>query len=198
MKKALVVLFLLIGTANAKPMPGLNDYGELISPNKFSTHCIVNDPGISGGATATVYSNGQVSCERIQHLYTEVYRLARDFLSAKKYDLSRSAPAKQLTLRILTLAELNNPENFSQTDKRCMYNSNCASGAYFGRTFYADTSYNINAYVVYSSVGGKYSFISTLKHELMHAILYRYQWNILLGNEEHVLIDNFLEWKRSR
>ena len=197
MKKLLLALLLLPGLAYAKPIVGLNDYGELLSSDKFSTHCIIDDPGITGNPTINAYSHGQVDCKQIQKLYSDTYTHARDFLSSVyKFDFTKSAKIKTLSLRILTLAELNNPDNFSQTDKLCMYNAHCNSGAFFGRTFFADTSSNINVYVVHSSVSGKYSFVSTLKHELMHAILYRYRWNYLNDDDEHALIDKFLAWKK--
>jgi len=196
-KIATLILFLQFGAAYAKPIAGLNDYGVLLSPSKFSNHCIITDPGLSGSSTIDVYSHGQVDCNTVQKLYSDTYTHAREFLSSVyNYNLNSPAAAKTLVLRILTQAELNNPDNFSQTDKKCMYNR-CDSGVYYGRTFYAETSSNINVYVVYNSLTGKYSFVSTLKHELMHAILYRYRWTYLLGNnEEHALIDKFLAWKR--
>ena len=157
---------------------------------------------MSGSNTIDAYSSGQVDCGTLQELYTEAYTQARVYLSTvQKYDFSQHAPAKTLHLRILTLADLNNPDNFSETDSQCMYNIRCASGAYFGRTFTSPASSNINVYVVYpetKSIKWKFSFPSTIKHELMHAILYRYQWNILLGDKEHALVDKFLEWGKSR
>lgn len=198
MKKSLLALFLVASTAHAKPIAGLNDYGVLLTPGRFSTHCVVNDPGISGSPTINAYSNGQVDCNTMQGLYADVYTQVREYLFAHNYDLTQPAITKTLSLRIITLAELNDPDNFSQTDAKCMYNDKCASGAYFGRTFYSDSSSNINVYVVYSSAGGRYSFVSTLKHELMHAILYRYRWNLILKNNEHALIYRFLAWKRNR
>jgi hypothetical protein len=41
-----------------------------------------------------------------------------------------------MSIRIVSLAELNDPDNFSQTDKRCMRNPNCLSGPYWGRSFF--------------------------------------------------------------
>jgi len=196
-KKNVLALLLLSSIGHAKPTPGLNDYGVLLSPGRFTTHCVINDPGVSGSSTANAYTNGQISCSELQHLYTEIYTQAREYLTTRyKYDFNSPAPTKSLSLRILTLAELNNPDNFSQTNPKCMYNVKCDTGAYFGRTFYADTSSNINVYVVHNALTGKYSFVSTLKHELMHAILYRYRWNYLLGeSKEHALIDKFLVWR---
>lgn len=200
MKKALLALFLLGSTAHAKPVPGLYDYGELLSPDKFSEHCVISDPGISGSAKIDAYTHGQVSCDKLQALYGDIYVQAHAYLDSLHYSFSSKAPSYTIHLRVLTLAELNDPDNFAETNRHCMYNAKCRTGAYFGRTFYSPASSNINVYVVYpeTQVDWKFSFVSSIKHELMHAILYRYRWNILLGNEEHTLIDNFLEWKRSR
>lgn len=199
MKKCILALFLLGATANAKPVPGLNDYGELLSSDKFSEHCIISDPGISGSDITDVYTNGQVSCAAIQKLYSDTYIHARMFFTELKYDFEQPTPVKTINLRILTLAQLNNPDNFSGTDSKCMSNPWCYSGAFYGRTFYSPDSSNINVYVVYprTRVDWKFSFASTLKHELLHAILYRYQWNLLLGEEEHKLINRFLEWEKT-
>lgn len=200
MKKVVLALILLASTANAKPVPGLYDYGELLSTDKFSQHCAIFDPGISGSSTIDAYTHGQISCDKLQTLYTDVYAQVRAYLDFAHYTLSSKAPIYTVHLRILTLAELNDPNNFAETDQRCMYNAKCRTGAYFGRTFYSPASSNINIYVVYpeTQVDWKYSFVSSIKHELMHAILYRYRWSIVLGGEEHALIDKFLKWKRSR
>lgn len=188
MKKLILVLVLLPCIVYGKPIIGLNDYGELLSPKKFSVHCKIEDPGISGYAVIDVYSNGQIECKTLQKNYFLTYVHMHDFLIFNKYDFTPSVSPKILTLRIVTLAELNNPNNFSQTDKRCMYNIRCESGAFFGRTFYSITSSNINIYVVYheENIHWRYSFASSMDHELMHAILYRYQWShFLSGDAEH-------------
>lgn len=199
MKKIILIFLLLLNTGFSGPMQ-INDYGNLLSPDKFTTHCTIYDPGISGSITIEAYSNGQISCVKLQELYSEIYIHANVFLGAQKYDTAKRGQSKTLVLRILTLAELNDPKNFSQTDKQCMHNIRCDSGAYFGRTFYSDASSNINVYVVYpESVppSWKYSFTSNIKHELMHVILYRYQWTYFLSRDtEHALIDKFLVWDR--
>jgi len=196
-RKAVLALFLLASTAEAKSVPGINDYGQLLAPEKYSDYCIIKDPGVSGSITIDAYTHGQVTCDKLQSIYSDAYVQIRAYLTSLNYDFSLPAPRKTLHLRILTLAELNEPDNFSQTDRRCMYDVKCSSGAFFGRTFYSEQSSNINIYVVYlqSPVAWKFSFTSTIRHELMHAILYRYRWNIFLKNE-HELINNFLEWKR--
>lgn len=192
MKKTILALLLLSTTVYAE---GLNDYGELLNSAKFSTHCVVSDPGISGSKKIDVYSNGQISCIDIQTLYSEAYNQIYNFFSLAGFDFTKNNDPKSLNLRIVTLADLNNPTNFSMTDKRCMFDAGCESGAYFGRTFYSNASSNINTYIVYSTIKGKYSFKSTLKHELVHDILYRYRWNRSMDEAtEHKLIDRFILW----
>jgi len=203
MKYIILVFILLSNIATAKSIVYQDDHGRLLLPNKFSTSCIINDPGISGSSIINAYSNGQVNCSEIQELYSDIYTHAREYLTVvRKYDFTKVLPSNTLSLRILTLAELNNPDNFSQTDDKCMYNAMCNSGAYFGRIFYPESSSNINVYVVYHSgkvPNSRYSFISNIKHELMHAILYRYRWNYILSDsEEHALIDDFLRWNKKK
>lgn len=205
MKRVVLALFLLACTTRAnagEQDPVVHDYGKLRDAAMFSTHCVLTDPGISGSPTVDAYSHGQVDCPTLQKLYNTAYMDAREYLTkVRKYDFTHNAPVKTLRLRVLTLAEINNPANFAPTDSQCMY-SECDSGAYFGMTFYAPYSSNINVYVAYpkrSHVDWKHSFESNIKHELMHAILYRYQWNYLFRpSEEHALINRFLEWSRNR
>ncbi len=200
MKKAIILFILLL--SNKTNANELNDYGNLLAYNKFSEHCNVTDIGLSGGPTIQIYAHGQVGCDKLQKLYTDTYAHIYKFLGFNNYDLTQTIGPKNIVLHILTLAELNNPENFSQTDKRCMYDIKCDSGAFFGRTFYSDHSSNINVYVVYPEQhppSWKYSFESSIKHELMHVILYRYRLNRFMSdNSEHKLIDKFLIWDKSR
>lgn len=198
-KKWILVLFLLPNIVWAKSV-GLSDYGKLLSKDKFSTHCLISDPGISGSDIVSAYSNGQITCGELQKLYSVTYFDMQNFLIFKKHDFTKAPISRTLVLRVLTLAELNDPDNFSQTDSRCMYNIKCESGAFFGRTFYSDASSNINVYVTYPKQrpsSWKYSFVSSIKHELMHVILYRYGWNYPLNSKaEHALIDEFLLWRK--
>lgn len=201
MKKTILALFLLVSTVHAKPINGLHDYGELLSDSKFSTHCEINDPGISGNRTVDVYANGQISCASFQDAFIKTYSQILKYLSQLNYDLKSPAMIKTLKIRVLNLSQMNDPNNFAETDAKCMYNSKCETGAYYGRSFFADSSSNINVYVVYprTNVDWKFSFSSTLKHELMHVILYRHHWNYMLfGDAEHKLIDRYLEWSRNR
>lgn len=201
-KRTVLALFLLLGTAQAKQKPGLNDYGTFLGPNKFKAHCVISDPGISGKPTVDVYTHGQIDCQRLQKFVNQAYIDSRNFLEHEGYVFFNNARVRNLTIRLLTLAELNNPENFSNTDKACMRDVDCESGAYFGRTFYEDGSYNINVYIAYKQLSGryaKYSFLPTFKHELMHVILYRYKWHYSMDEkDEHALINRFLSWKNNK
>lgn len=198
----LFVLLLVIAAsvpAAAKPMPGLNDYGNLIDPAKFSSHCPLADPGISGSATTLAYTRGEVSCTDLQALYDATYRDAKEFLSTEMhYNISNKPSPKKLVLRVLRLDELNNPDNFSGTDRRCMFNPRCSSGGYYGRTFWADDTTNINSYVVFSRLKGihkPYDFESSVRHELMHVLLRVQLLSLVLDDtEEHTLIARFLHW----
>ncbi len=194
MKRSLLALLLLTSVAHAEP----GDHGTFFDSSKFETHCVINDPGVSGSSTTDVYTHGQIACNKIQELYDEAYVGSRNFLEHAGYVFPASMRTRNVTVRILTLAELNNPDNFSNTDKACMRSFDCDSGAYFGRTFYEDSSYNINVYIAYKQLTGKYikySFVSTLRHEVMHAILYRYRWHYSMDDkDEHILIDKFLIW----
>lgn len=186
--RILLILMLLSNTLLARPVVGLNDYGELLDHGKFSVNCVYNIENLN------VYSNNQLSCIDIQKIYIETYSKVNNYLSLLKYDLKEKKKYK-INIRIVSLEQLNNINNFSKTDKRCMYNIKCDSGAFLGRTFYSELSDNINIYVVYGNFGvyKQYSFERIFKHELLHAMIFKYGLNNKLSDkQEHKIINNFL------
>jgi hypothetical protein len=193
MKKLLLLLLFICNSVYGQSLPRTksNDYGKLKSDTYFISRCLIEDQRISN-KVVYVYTHEQVSCGAIKKLYFSSYTHIYHYLTKiKKYNLT-SFINKPVIFRIITLAELNNPNNFAQTDAQCMYNMDCLSGAYFGRTFFGGP--DINIYVVYSNVAGPFSFISSFKHELFHLIMYDYYPNIAYS-EEHKLIADFLSRK---
>lgn len=193
---------LVVQAANAKPA-ALNDYGSFIDSRHFSTYCLLRDRGLTGSPTADAYTRDEVSCAELQALFAETFQLAREFLTTEMhYGLSDRPTPKRLALRILKLDELNSRQHFSLTDDACGRNPSCSSGAYFGRTFYADESPTINAYVVFSrhrAIRKPYDFESSVRHELMHVLLRVQRLSYLLDDkEEHALIARFLHWADKR
>ncbi len=64
MKRSLLALLLLTSVAHAEP----GDHGTFFDSSKFETHCVINDPGVSGSSTTDVYTHGQIACNKIQEL----------------------------------------------------------------------------------------------------------------------------------
>lgn len=166
----------------------LNDYGTLLNQESFSNHCNIKYSDLN----MNIYSHS--SCDSVEKLFIETYIHIKDFLQKNNYKLIID---KNITIRIITLAEMNNPNRFSLTDKKCMYDVNCNSGAYFGRTFYTELSSNINIYVVFTNLisnKSKYGFGNTFKHELMHALLSSSNCFFNM-KQQHAFIDSFLKYE---
>lgn len=195
MKYLVVIFIFLCNIANADNML-TNDYGVFIAESKFDYKCVIKDPGLSGSEQAIIYYNEYMSCHVLEKLYIDTYKELTTFLAQYNY-INVYNTQKHITIRILTIAELNNPDNFSGTEKTCMNGrtSKCKNGVYVGRTFYSPVSNNINVYVTYNLYRDQYGFVPTMKHELMHAILYRYGLHERFDNiQEHSLIIEFLDW----
>lgn len=163
--------------------------------------CIIEDLGISGRPVAYIYTNKVISCELAQKLYTNT------FISAYKYlfiylnlNKNLSLP-KKIDIKIINLSELNDPRKFIDADKECMTNIKCSSGAYLGRTYYSYESNNITTYIAGNTPfenDSEFSLYSTLKHELMHIILFRYGIHDKLNEkQEHILIKNYLKYSNT-
>ena len=196
MKTIILFLLCLFSTGYAKSFKGANDYGLLLDEQRFTTHCKPFEY-----KNNMIYINGHesLSCADTQELLIRSYNQIASFISNYLHKVVNDDLAYNVIyIRVVTLAELNNQENFSNTEQKCMYNFKCDSGAYFGRTFYAEYTNNFNVYVVdgdYTGNYSQYSFVPTFKHELMHVILNKYALNSNLTQiEEHKLIYDFLEW----
>lgn len=176
----------------------VNDYGKFPSA-AFSKHYEFSDTvGLSGSNNVDLYTNGQSSPEEIAYIYSQTYYAAKTFLKAKRnYVLDGSATIKHIDIKVLTIAQLNDPDNFADTEKECMYKPDRpAGGCYVGRTFYGKYSGYITVYVAHSKLTGIYSdFRYVLSHELLHSILYRYGWHYNMTEPvEHKLVYSFLYW----
>lgn len=193
-RKIILLIFIPL-SAGANQNIGLNDYGVFIDSSNFKQHCRLLDEGLSGKDTFEIYSNEKINCNRIQNIYNETYFQILNFLSVNNYSINKTIPYN-IVIRILTISQLNNPNNFAGTESACMrgFVKDCKDGVFVGRTFYGKNSSNINIYVTDNNLGSRYSFFPTIKHELMHAILYIYGLHSFLSEkEEHMLISKFLD-----
>lgn len=206
MKNVVLAYFLLgAGILRADSVP-LYDRHVLSDPHNFSTHCTINDPGITGRKTLNIYTHGAPTCDELQALYNKAYTQVNTYLLPAK---TQTSLAKTLTIWVVTLAEINNPEYFDGVNERCMHNPKCRSGAYFASSFPNGNSSNIDTYLVFDktitsypeNAPKKYSFFPLIKHELMHVILYKYRQlgmkeYVFDMEKEHELINDFLISKR--
>lgn len=199
MKNIILLLCLIFpAISQGKSMTMFNDAGNLLDNNKFAVRCAQFSYKQD---IIYVYGHEPLSCIEVNELYIKTHNQIDNFIIHYLHKPAKSIASKIINIRILTLAELNDPDNFSGTDKKCMYDFKCSTGAYFGRTFYSPYSNVINVYVVYGNYKGyysQYSFISTFKHELVHAILNKCGLNYNLSDkEEHKIVYAFLEWAKT-
>jgi hypothetical protein len=191
--KRLLSLFILL-FSSLTYAEEFHDYGKLISYNSFKYHDTISDNvGMTGDTVFYVWSNDLESIQVVKNMWIKVFEKEKNYLS-KKYRFENSAP-KHLVIRIITLAQLNDPNNFADTDAICMQGPSTQCGnLYLGRTFYSGSFAIVNMYIATTDFGGKYGYIGTLYHETMHFLIYRYGiYNKLSSKSEHNLISRFLD-----
>lgn len=190
MLKLVLALMFIASIVSAKPIKGLHDYGVFLSNKQFDTKCFIKDNGLSGTDYINVYNRNEISCEQLQQLFNSSYIKIKKFFAKNGISNSRKT-IKKINIRILTQAELNNPNNFADTEYGCMdvIGYKCVNGIYMGRTFFHKKSGLINVYIVFND-----NFYATFRHEIIHTMLYMNDGYLLMpDNKQHKLINNFIK-----
>lgn len=165
-----LALLLLTSASRAYAGGSIIDFG-MISDSSFSTRSQL--PSISGlFGDVVLLTNGQVAESFLELIYVKAVSDALPYITERLGDVAVPCKKWPLRIRVVSVADLNNPTNFSDGEAACMKGRNskrCDAYRVGAFTWRADWNY-VSIYVAADEGIG--TLREAMAHELMHAVLY--------------------------